>query len=83
MTILSDEQRRALALLAGVGSMGTTEALMLAHGFEIEMLADLVRDELASAAPEWIHAGGRATEVNRLRIADAGRAKRIFFFEGV
>jgi hypothetical protein len=30
---------------------GCTEAIMLAHGFQLELLADLVRDALASAAP--------------------------------
>jgi hypothetical protein len=50
-----------------------TEALMLAHGFGVELLAELVRAGLATAAPERIVAGARTIEVTRVRIADAGR----------
>jgi hypothetical protein len=45
---MSREQRRALRLLAG-SPLGCTEAIMLAHGFTIEMLDTLVRDGLATA----------------------------------
>jgi hypothetical protein len=73
MTKLSIEQRRALTLLAGVGPMGATQALMLAHGFNIEMLVELVDDELASATPESTRARGQAMQITRLRITDVGR----------
>jgi hypothetical protein len=66
------DQRRALKLLAG-SPRGCTESIMLAHGFRIEMLAQLVRDGLASAAPESVRAGGRSIEVVRLQITGAGR----------
>jgi hypothetical protein len=52
---------------------GATEAILLAHGFTIEMLTILVRDRLATATPETVHAGKRPIEVVRVRITDAGR----------
>ena len=57
------DQRRALELLAGLGARGLTESALLAHGFTIDMLADLVRDGLASAQSETMRAGGRMIEV--------------------
>jgi hypothetical protein len=69
---ISDEQRRALRLLVR-NSNGHTEAIMLAHGFTIAMLAVLVRDGLASARPETVRAGKRPIKVTRVRITDAGR----------
>ena len=69
---LSADRRRALRLLAG-SSQGCTEAILLAHGFTIEMLIVLVRDGLATATPETVHAGRRPIEVVRMGITDAGR----------
>jgi hypothetical protein len=69
---MSRDQRRALRLLAG-SPLGATEAIMLAHGFTIEMLTILVRDGLATATPETVHAGKRPVEVVRVRITAAGR----------
>jgi hypothetical protein len=46
---------------------------LLAHGFTIEMLIVLVRDGLAAATPEILHAGRRPIEVVRVGITDAGR----------
>ena len=62
---LSADRRRALRLLAG-SSQGRTEAILLAHGFTIEMLIVLVRDGLATATPETVHAGRRPIEVVRM-----------------
>jgi hypothetical protein len=45
--VVSPDQRRALSLLAG-SAHGRTQAIMLAHGFSAKMLADLVRDGLAT-----------------------------------
>jgi hypothetical protein len=45
------DRRRALELLAASRD-GCTESIMLAHGFTIEMLVELVRDGLASAHAE-------------------------------
>jgi hypothetical protein len=53
------DRRRALELLV-VSPNGCTEALMLANGFPVEMLVELIRNGLASA-------------VARVRITEAGR----------
>ena len=45
---LSAEQRRALEILAAARVRGCTGAALLDHGFCIGMLADLVRDGLAT-----------------------------------
>jgi hypothetical protein len=37
---------------------GATEALMIAHGFAVEQMAELVRAKLATATPERVAAGG-------------------------
>jgi hypothetical protein len=66
------DRRRALELLAASPD-GCTEALMLAHGFTVELLVDLCIAELAIATPERMVAGGRAVEVVRMKITEAGR----------
>jgi len=69
------ERLRALRLLAG-SPLGCTEAIMLAHGFMVEMLTGLVRDGLATATAETaetVHAGKRPIKVTWLRITDVGR----------
>jgi hypothetical protein len=43
-------------VLPGGLPLGVTEAIMLAHGFTIEMLTVLVRDGWATATPEIVHA---------------------------
>ena len=68
----SADRRRALQVLAA-SSDGCTEALMLAHGFKSDLLVELVRAGFATAHTERMLAGGRAVEVNRMRITDAGR----------
>jgi hypothetical protein len=50
-------RRRALELLASCRD-GCTEAIMLAHGFTIDMLVELVRAGLATATSELVVAGG-------------------------
>ena len=65
------DRRRALELLASCPE-GCTEAIMLAHGFTIEQMVDLVRAGLASATAKRIIAGSREMEVATVRIADAG-----------
>jgi hypothetical protein len=50
-----------------------TEAIMLAHGFKLSLLVDLIRDGLASAKSERVIAGRRTVEVACMRITDAGR----------
>jgi DNA-binding PadR family transcriptional regulator len=63
------DQGRALELLAGSARKGCTEAFLLAHGFTVELLADMVRAGLATAQIEHAHAGGQT----RVHITDAGR----------
>jgi len=44
----------------------------MAHGFTSDILADLVRAELATKAIGTVLAGSRPIEVVRLRITDEG-----------
>ena len=62
-----------LELLAGCGAAGCTEAAMLAHGFTIPDMVELVRARLATANPERVMAGSTKMEVARVKITDAGR----------
>jgi hypothetical protein len=69
---MPDVRRRALTLLASCRD-GCTEAIMIAHGFTVEQLVELVQAGLATASPQRIPAGRRTVEVARLQITDAGR----------
>jgi hypothetical protein len=66
------DRRRALELLDH-NRDGCTEAIMLAHGFTVDMLVELVTARLATAHTERMVAGGRPVEVVRFRITEAGR----------
>jgi hypothetical protein len=66
------DQRRALKLLAN-SPHGMTEALLLAHSFQHEMMTELVLAGLATVASEILSAGGMTMAVERYRITDAGR----------
>jgi len=57
----------------GLSPLGVTEAIMLAHGFTIEMLDALVRDGLATAEQREMRAGRRPIKVIWLTITDIGR----------
>jgi len=46
---------------------------MLAHGFSIDMMVELVNAGLARATAERVVAGGNRIEVARVRISEAGR----------
>ena len=65
-------RRRALELLAA-SPAGCTEAIMLAHGFTVELMLDLCIAELAIATPERMVTGGRTVEIVRMKITEAGR----------
>jgi hypothetical protein len=65
-------RRRALELLAASRD-GVTEAILIAHGFTIDFQVELIRAGLATAKAERVVAGGRAIEVARVRITEAGR----------
>jgi hypothetical protein len=66
------DRRPALELLASSPD-GATEAVMLAHGFTVPLMVELVRAGLASVTTERVVAGGRAREVARMKITEAGR----------
>jgi hypothetical protein len=66
-------QRRALTLLAGRGASGCTEAIMLAHGFNIGQLDELVRPGLIAATTDRAVAARDAFEVRRLKITEEGQ----------
>jgi hypothetical protein len=68
----SSEQRRALQMLADIPHGLIEELLVLAHGFDSDMIAGLVRAGLATARRETIRRSGKPTEVVRIRITDAG-----------
>src|SRR5215831_20824775 len=66
------QQRRALRLLVDAPE-GMTEALMMTHGFNSELLVDLCIAGLAIAKVECMIAGGRRVEVVRMKITEAAR----------
>jgi hypothetical protein len=72
MAKLSDERRRALQLMARSPN-GCTEALMMAYGFPIAMLGDLVMAGLAVATPQETSAGRKPMLVVWMTITEAGR----------
>jgi hypothetical protein len=69
---LTAEQRQALELLAA-SPRGCTKGRLLADGFTVDMLADLVREGLARAQRGTLRVGGRQIKVERFHITDAGR----------
>ena len=72
---LSAEQRRALELLANDPRGATGNLLVIAHGFEIKMLAGLVHEGLAAAIlGEPMKTAGKTIEVVRFWITDDGRS---------
>jgi hypothetical protein len=73
MSKLTDEQRRALQLLARSPN-GCTEALMMAHGFESAMLGDLALDGFAVAVDHRTMAGRRRIKITWLRITEGRKA---------
>jgi len=69
-TGVTSEEHRALAFLANDPN-GVTEAMLLAHGFAVSMLARLVVDGLVIARHEI---GGPTMDVVRVKITNAGRS---------
>jgi hypothetical protein len=68
-----NRRRQALEILAGSRHGVTEDLLALAHGFNSDMIAGLVRTGLATAQRETIQTDGKSVEVVRVRITDAGR----------
>jgi hypothetical protein len=73
VTRLTTERRRALKLLASSPSGVTKKLLVLAHGFDTNMIAGLVRTGLATAQRETVKTRGKTVQVVRITITDAGR----------
>jgi len=69
---LPADQREALRVLAG-SPAGSTESLMLAHGFGIGTLHDLVGNKHATLEQRTVRGGRRLVRVNWMTITDAGR----------
>ena len=69
---LTAEQRRALAVLAGVGLDGTSQALLMAQGFSASMIAGLVNRGLATLACEKVRLGSNLVKVAKVRITAVG-----------
>jgi hypothetical protein len=59
--------------LLAASSDGCTEAIMLAHGFTVEQMVELVRAGLASVKTERMMAGTQPIMVAHVRITEAGR----------
>ena len=68
---MTTDERRILEMLARSAD-GTTDALLVAHGFDFALMARLVR-EIGNGDAERVYAGGKPVEVTRVRITDAGR----------
>jgi hypothetical protein len=70
----SREQLRALKILAGVPRGIGEEMLVVAHGFSAGVLADLIRNGLATMVTETKMAPrGLTIEVERVRVTDDGQ----------
>jgi hypothetical protein len=69
---IRDDYRRALAML-DASPYGVTEAILLAHGIEQDLLVELARDGFATVRKETLHDAKRTRTVFRLRITDTGR----------
>jgi hypothetical protein len=62
---------RAVRILAEA-PRGLTLSAMLDNGFTEETIGSLVRDGLATKTTERVRVGGQTTEVERVRITNAG-----------
>jgi hypothetical protein len=60
-------------MLDDAGPHGCAEALILANGFDIELLTGLVRAGLTTLATETVRASGRTLGISNVKITDAGR----------
>jgi hypothetical protein len=65
-------RRRALESLTGSAD-GMTEAMLVAHGFTVEQMVELIRAGLATVTTGRVMAGARPLKVARVRITEAGR----------
>jgi hypothetical protein len=56
---LTADQRKALEMLAGCPQGVTEDVIVLAHGFERDMIGGLVRIKLATLQRQTVRAGGQ------------------------
>jgi hypothetical protein len=70
--MISAEQRRALEMLAEAEARGSTIEMLIENGFPAALLSDLVSDGLATMQGDTVKVGGRAIEIIRVQITDAG-----------
>jgi hypothetical protein len=70
MTKLNADYRRALTLLAEALD-GCTRSLLLARGYTLTSMLEMVHSGHATAQTEKVH--GQRRNIVRLRITDAGR----------
>jgi hypothetical protein len=70
---LSSEGRRALEMLINSESSSATEAILMAHGFSVALLAGMARYGLVAVTIGTVRAGERILKVRRLSITEAGR----------
>ena len=69
---VSATRNRALRLLAEHPN-GCTGAVLLAHGFSLELLNELIGAGLATASTESMMRGSKPVEILRVKITEAGR----------
>ena len=70
---MTKDERRLLELLAD-SQNGASEALLLAHGFSREAIAELLHAKFAATRPEQLTFAARSPlHIARVRITDAGR----------
>jgi hypothetical protein len=70
---LSGKQHWALEILAAAGLRGCTGATLLALGFSVDMLADVVHEGLATAHRQTMRVGRRKVQFAGMMITDAGQ----------
>jgi hypothetical protein len=71
---LSAEQLCALEVLADAGLWGCAGGTLFTYGFRVDILANLVRDGLATARREMLTIGSRSIKAPRLWITEAGQS---------
>jgi hypothetical protein len=69
---IKPDRRRMLELLAASRDR-CTESILLAHGFSVPQMVEIINAGLATATAERVVAGSRKVEVARVRITEAGR----------
>jgi hypothetical protein len=70
---LTDQQRRALAMLANAGQNGTRRSRLIANRFGVPMINALVDEGLASLTFERVQVGGKFIDLAKVRITETGR----------